>query len=1159
MPAVTILPSSPALRNFGPPPTTTANGLSSGSSAGGGTGGSGNELTVAEIKEKVRTGVQSVRGASVHSLLLSARSQAALARGLEDKGDLHGAFRALLTAAQLAQTVMEHHEFRQEKEQAKKGALWKEFGEFQQQFGSAAVSKTKSLETTLLELESSKGSNDQVDGPVHKLGGSIADRMRSLQDAGLSVQTTKRLSRDLSSNPPSATDWKTGAISRISSSQNHSHSHSQSQPVVDHQTGSSVHSFVSPSSLGPPSPSSSTASSPHIAHFTLTEFNQTFPSIDELDEGMHAVLPELPSVPTNKPGASSRTPLDSPSVIKRFPSLPLDLDPGPRPASTPIPPTMNALQSRPASPSHAPPLRSPLSPTIPHKPASLSMTGGSSSSRASPAHSSPASTGDSQRSRGVEFPVTNTIFPKMLHDYMGRKNEVKILLLDVRTRDEFAKAHIRSDAVVCLEPHVLFRDGLTSEKLEDALSVAPQSENMLFKNRDKFDLVVMYDADSESFGPSIAPMSVAVRIIYETAFRRMLKKPPVILVGGLRAWRAAYPNEIAQSEASPSLGLDIERMRLTSSAPAINGSMVTSSYVHTDGRGDFSPSDARSPTILSRNSYTMNQILEDESSTPDINAASPTEPTRRLVRKPVISRPPSSSSISFNVRGLYDNSPPYLNGSHAMSSSSVAYPQYPRPTSSFGASLPSVSAQTSLTSPPPTASINPTTLSRRRSDYIDQSEQAVSTFANRPSIDYPDLSAQHVVRPPPVAATPPSERQDRRKSTHGHRSSLSMQDLPRPPMINSDYPVVYWPDTQFATSGLKNLGNTCYMNSTIQCLSATVPFSRFFTDGRWKSAVNMLNPLGSKGQLTQAFALILHDLWHQESPIITPHTFRKSICQYAKQFAGSEQHDSQEFLNSLLDGLHEDLNRILKKQPMEVTPEREAELEVLPQQIASQQEWNMYRMRDDSIVVDFFQGQFRNRMECLTCRKTSTTYNTFMYLSLPIQHVRGSRASLKQCLDAFVQEEVMEKADAWQCPNCKQLRKATKRLSISRLPPVLLIHLKRFTTKGHFTDKLETYVDFPLKGLDLTNYMPPPLPPGSERKSSAPISLDDPRSQVPPYKYDLYAVTNHFGTLSSGHYTAFVNSRGNWLYCDDSRISSADAREVVGKPAYVLYYKRVKP
>ena len=114
-----------------------------------------------------------------------------------------------------------------------------------------------------------------------------------------------------------------------------------------------------------------------------------------------------------------------------------------------------------------------------------------------------------------------------------------------------------------------------------------------------------------------------------------------------------------------------------------------------------------------------------------------------------------------------------------------------------------------------------------------------------------------------------------------------------------------------------------------------------------------------------------------------------------------------------MDGLHEDLNRILQKQPLEMNPEREAELETLPQQIASQKEWDLYRMRNDSIVVDYFQGQFRNRMTCLTCNKTSTTYNTFMYLSLPIPSGRASKATLQQCLDAFVKEEVMEKADAW--------------------------------------------------------------------------------------------------------------------------------------------------
>ncbi|EPS98647.1 hypothetical protein FOMPIDRAFT_1051293 [Fomitopsis schrenkii] len=134
-----------------------------------------------------------------------------------------------------------------------------------------------------------------------------------------------------------------------------------------------------------------------------------------------------------------------------------------------------------------------------------------------------------------------------------------------------------------------------------------------------------------------------------------------------------------------------------------------------------------------------------------------------------------------------------------------------------------------------------------------------------------------------------------------------------------------------------------------------------------------------------------------------------------------------------------------------------------------------------------------------------------------------------------------------------------KTLSLSRLPPVLLIHLKWFLSKGHFTDKVETFVDYPLKNLDLNNYIPSPLPPGVHNGGQQ-LSRDDPRAQIPPYRYDLYGVTNHFGTLSSGHYTVFVSSRGGgWLYCDDSRVSQADPKDVVGKPAYMLFYRRIKP
>jgi len=103
---------------------------------------------------------------------------------------------------------------------------------------------------------------------------------------------------------------------------------------------------------------------------------------------------------------------------------------------------------------------------------------------------------------------------------------------------------------------------------------------------------------------------------------------------------------------------------------------------------------------------------------------------------------------------------------------------------------------------------------------------------------------------------------------------------------------------------------------------------------------------------------------------------------------------------------------------------------------------------------------------------------------------------------------------ARKCPHCQALRRATKKLSLSRLPPVLLIQLKRFSVNGPFTDKLETSIDYPVRGLDLTSYVPSLLP---DTALECDLPRDDSRRQEPPFIYDLYAVTNHFGTLSTGH------------------------------------------
>lgn len=133
-----------------------------------------------------------------------------------------------------------------------------------------------------------------------------------------------------------------------------------------------------------------------------------------------------------------------------------------------------------------------------------------------------------------------------------------------------------------------------------------------------------------------------------------------------------------------------------------------------------------------------------------------------------------------------------------------------------------------------------------------------------------------------------------------------------------------------------------------------------------------MNPLGTQGALASAFAGLIHVLWSEQYTFVSPVTFREALTRFAPSFRGYDQHDSQEFLVFLLDGLHEDLNYVINKPPpVEVSKEREQMLETLPQQIASIQEWEVYRRRNNSIIVDQFQGQFRNKMTCLTCGTVS--------------------------------------------------------------------------------------------------------------------------------------------------------------------------------------------
>ncbi|CAF1580390.1 unnamed protein product [Rotaria magnacalcarata] len=162
--------------------------------------------------------------------------------------------------------------------------------------------------------------------------------------------------------------------------------------------------------------------------------------------------------------------------------------------------------------------------------------------------------------------------------------------------------------------------------------------------------------------------------------------------------------------------------------------------------------------------------------------------------------------------------------------------------------------------------------------------------------------------------------------------------------------------------------------------------------------------------------------------------------------------------------------------------------------------------------------------------------------------------TLQQCLQMFIEPEVLGPDDKWYCPYCKEHMQAEKIMSVWRLPPILIIHLKRFkyyhgASYGYFSDsrvKIDTNVKYPVHDLDMAPYC-----------SSKENSLQA--------RYDLYSIVNHRGSAWFGHYTSYARllsyndsakTEIGWRNFDDERVSSLSYdKELVRPDAYVLFYR----
>jgi ubiquitin carboxyl-terminal hydrolase 4/11/15 len=113
--------------------------------------------------------------------------------------------------------------------------------------------------------------------------------------------------------------------------------------------------------------------------------------------------------------------------------------------------------------------------------------------------------------------------------------------------------------------------------------------------------------------------------------------------------------------------------------------------------------------------------------------------------------------------------------------------------------------------------------------------------------------------------------------------------------------------------GLRNLGNTCFMNSGIQCITSIDVLTEYFLQDKYVAHINVDNPIGTKGELSKAYAKQMKKMWYGEQDSLIPTDLKRAIGKFQPMFLGYDQHDSGELIGYLLDGLHEDLNRVKVK------------------------------------------------------------------------------------------------------------------------------------------------------------------------------------------------------------------------------------------------------
>lgn len=320
--------------------------------------------------------------------------------------------------------------------------------------------------------------------------------------------------------------------------------------------------------------------------------------------------------------------------------------------------------------------------------------------------------------------------------------------------------------------------------------------------------------------------------------------------------------------------------------------------------------------------------------------------------------------------------------------------------------------------------------------------------------------------------------------------------------------------------GLRNLGNTCYLNSVLQCLTYTPPLANFCLNHKHSSHCDSF--VDGERKRDCPFCIVEKRIARSLSvdhAIDAPNKISSCLKIFAEHFKFGRQEDAHEFLRYVIDACH---NTSLRLKKLRTKGGAGAGAECVNGNGSSSTE-----------VKEIFGGAMQSQVKCLPCGAESNKADEIMDISLEI----SNSSSVRESMQKFFQPEILDGNNKYKCESCKKLVTARKQMSVLQAPNILVIQLKRF--EGIFGGKIDKPITFS-EILFLSTFM---------SKSS----------KDPQPEYKLFGIIVHSGySPESGHYYAYVkDSLNRWYCCNDASVTHSTLQEVLSEKAYILFFSRI--